>query len=183
MHGVQDSDLLNLSLLLDSSEMTGDDEFSVVVFEVPDHTLVHRLSLTRRVRWQEQQGHIFQAFHFRVCRAVVHDHCTLSSLSLTPFVEFDDPVLEDLAGHPGFLVGVVLRWVGFDVVEAPWLGRLAEDQQRAFVCAGHVGTNESGYSFFTLFTTVTIFVFELECLIWQTTEEDAGFVGIIDIIR
>ena len=163
--------------------MTGDDEFFVVVLQVTNHTLVHRLCLSGRVRRQEKQGHILQAFHFWMSRAVVNDERTLSSLSLTRLGELGNPLYEDFASHPGFLVGVILSWEGLDVVEASGFRRFADDQHMTLVCPGHVSTHHRCYSFFTLFTTVAVFVLEFECLVWQAAEEETCFVGIINIIR
>ena len=97
--------------------MTDDDKFSVVVLQVTNHTLVHRLCLTGRVWRQEKQGHILQAFHFWMSRAVVNDERTLSSLSLTRLVELGNPLYEEFASHTGFLVGVILSWEGLTLLK------------------------------------------------------------------
>ena len=120
--------------------MTSNDEFPVVMLQISGYTLVHRLCLARCVGRQEEQGVVLQTLHFRMSRAVVYDQCALSFLSLTCSVEFLDPFSEDLAHHPGFLVGTILCRKRPNVLKAPGFGRLAKDQQRTLVCTGHVCT-------------------------------------------
>ena len=152
------------------------------MLQISDYTLVHRLCLARRVGRQEEQRDILQTLHFLMSRAVVYDQRALSFLSLTCSVEFLDPVSEDLTRHPGFLVGTILCGKRPDILKAPGFGRLVKDQQRTLVCTGHVCTDKPGYSFFTLFPTVTVDVLEFERFVWHTSEEDTRLVGVVNVV-
>jgi len=115
-----------------------------------------------------------------VSAAVVNKQENLALCLAELLVPLEQPLCKEDAGHPGTLVAVVVNRKVYSS-EAPWVTRLANDEELLFP-SRHGAGNHCGDAILGLLASLGKVILERKCSIREGTIVEASLVGIPDVL-